>query len=65
MNILMSSMTLLVDKFLSLLLNKSLQSEIMQKSRSVSISLALLQLLMNNQVQFAFLCCCVLPFSVV
>ena len=55
MNIPMSSMTLLVDKFLSLLLNKSLQSEIMQNHVQSQISLALLQLLMNNQVQFAFL----------
>ena len=46
-------------KFLSLLLNEFLQSEIMQKSRSVQIITTLLQLLMNNQLQFVCLWCCV------
>ena len=52
---------LFVHKFLSLFLNEILQSEIMQKSRSVQTSLSLLQLLMSNRVQFECLQCCVPP----
>ena len=53
----------LVHKFLSLLLNEFLQSE--NITIWSKISLALLQLLINNQVQFVCSWCCVPPDFVV
>ena len=58
---------LLVHKFLSFLLNEFLQSEILESRNHIQskMSIALLKLLMNNQVQFECLWCRVAPDFVV